>query len=477
MDEIFEEEAVRITNLVDDEQVDDLEAFMKEPFKICYHYNPNKREQGLIYSVEYEKAHEAFELGKTYKYVIVYLDLITEDEESGTSYSFDLVTPRGLYVYQSYLNENGTGTDYNFDNRIATYIQFRNLKTKLDVKEKQYYLLSLDSLNRERLANEDSALYISVYDYGDLQGGDSVIPELKPINGLMALVYKGKSLPNPIIQSFPKGKLKLQVNNVGQGNWNEIKVGNKARVVYDLGTYKEKKSRDPYVEALIKKHPYDRKPTLVLSHWDRDHYNILIFMTQSEIGQFSQLIVTSTLPSLTPFNILNKIVKDTRVHLSLIDNNFNYNKGLLKNVDDGNKQLKLFVCPLKMSNSKFDTNLSGLLLDVDSEDKNILLTGDCSYPQANKAIKKSYAIITHSKDHYLVIPHHGGGHNPEYQLPNFCTLKTAILSVDEYKRDKYGNITRNKYGHPTIEVEYHFIKSHRCKLMRTDYANEDIIIG
>ena len=290
-------------------------------------------------------------------------------------------------------------------------------------------------------------------------------------------MYKGKSLPNPIIQSFPKGKLKLQVNNVGQGNWNEIKVGNKARVVYDLGTYKEKKSKDPYVEALIKKHPYDRKPTLVLSHWDRDHYNILIFMTQSEIGQFSQLIVTSTLPSLTPFNILNKIVKDTRVHLSLIDNNFNYNKGLLKNVDVGNKQLKLFVCPLKMSNSKFDTNLSGLLLDVDSEDKNILLTGDCSYPQANKAIKKSYAIITHSKDHYLVIPHHGGGHNPEYQLPNFCTLKTAILSVDEYKRDKYGNITRNKYGHPTIEVEYHFIKSHRCKLMRTDYANEDIIIN
>ena len=473
MDELFNQEAVRITSLVDNEPVNDLEAFLEEPFKISYHYNPNKREQGLIYSVEYEKASEAFELGKTYKYVIVYLDLITEDEESGTSYSFDLVTPRGLYVYQSYLNEDGNATDYNFNNRIATYIHFRNLKTKLDVKEKQYYLLSLNSLNRDRLTNEESALYISVYDFGDFQGGDSVIPELRPINGLMALVYKGKPLLDPIIPSFPKGKLKLQVNNVGQGNWNEIKVRNKARVVYDLGTYIEKKSRDPYVEALIKNHPYDRKPALVLSHWDRDHYNILILMSQTELGQFSQLIVTSTLPSLTPFNILNKIVKDTSVQLSLIDNNFKYNKGLLKKVDVGNKQLKLFVCPLKMSDKKFDTNLSGLLLDADSEDINILLTGDCSYPQANEAIRKSCTITTLPKDHYLVVPHHGGGHNPDYHPPVNCQLKEAVISVDEYG-DRSGKLKRRRYGHPTVEVINHFEKKHQCKVSRTDYC--DIII-
>lgn len=475
MDELFEEEAVRITSLVDDERVDDLEAFLKEPFKISYHFNPNKRELGLIYSVEYEKAREAFELGKTYKYVIVYLDLITEDEESGTSYSFDLVTPRGLYVYQSYLNEDGTGTNYNFDNRIATYIHFRNLKTKLDVKEKQYYLLSLNSLNRDRLTNEDSALYISVYDFGDLQGGDSVIPELRPINGLMALVYKGKSLPNPIIPSFLKGKMKLQVNNVGRGNWNEIIVGNKPCIVYDMGTNIEKKSWNG-VKSLAEKHKYERKPTLIISHWDLDHYNVFLYMNNTDREHFSQMIVTSTLPSLTPFRLLQEVVKHTKVKVVLVDNVFVKSLPILNLIDVNNSQLKLFVCPMTMNGSKFNTNESGLILDVDDENKNILLTGDCTYEQASEAIKQSYSKINQNKDHYLVVPHHGGGHRPKYITPQLCILKGAIISVDELIKDKTDRVGRHRYGHPTIEVVHHLIKDHHCKLYRTDYMNEDITI-
>ena len=118
------------------------------------------------------------------------------------------------------------------------------------------------------------------------------------------------------------------------------------------------------------------------------------------------------------------------------DNNSKMLTAPVNYIDVNNPALKLFVCPMKKNASKFNTNESGLLLDVDVEDKNILLTGDCTYAQASDALQQSYSQISQDKDHYLVIPHHGGGHHPKYQLPACCKLKTAVLSVDELKKDK-----------------------------------------
>ena len=370
----------------------------------------------------------------------------------------------------------GRTQDENINNRIATFIQIRNLRTSQVLEEKQYYLLKLDTLDKKRLSGEGTTLYMSVYDYSDLRAGDTAIPQLQPLNGLMGLVYKGKSLPNPQIPHFPKGRLKVQVNNVGQGNWNEIRTRNRTRVVYDIGTYIHKHSRDAYVDTLIISHQYTRKPSLVISHWDLDHYNCLLFMTPKERKQFSQLIVTTTLPSLTPFRLLQYYVMNTRVQVSLIDNGSPLLKSITNYIDVINPLLKLFVCPMKMGTSKFNTNESGLILDIDDNNKNILLTGDCSYDQANEAVRQSFVHINQDKNHYLVVPHHGGGKNPDYYPPQHCIMNTAVISVDELKKDKTGKVVRNRYGHPTNEVVYHFTKKHTCQLVRTDYANDDILI-
>lgn len=409
-----------------------------------------------------------------FPYVAVYLDFIIEDEK-GLSYSFDFLTNYGLDAYLDYIEDRRVAHDLDIRNRIATYVQLKNIKDSLHVKEKQYYLLKIDSLDIRRLSSEVSDLYLSVYNYEEKEGEDSVFPELIPLPGINGLFYKGTSMSNPQISTFPKGKLKLQVNNVGRGNWNEIIVGNKPRIVYDMGTNIEKKSWNG-VKSLAEKHKYERKPTLIISHWDLDHYNVFLYMNNTDREQFSQMIVTSTLPSLTPFRLLQEVVKHTKVKVVLVDNVFVKSLPILNLIDVNNSQLKLFVCPMTMNGSKFNTNESGLILDVDDENKNILLTGDCTYEQASEAIKQSYSKINQNKDHYLVVPHHGGGHSPKYITPQHCILKGAIISVDELIKDKTGRVGRHRYGHPTIEVVHHLIKDHHCKLYRTDYMNEDIII-
>ena len=454
LDDIFTEENVVLSNFIGEDLVEEIESYPDDMYKTYYHLCYDNDESRLCFSYESKYVKKILHLLR-HGYIAVYLDFITEveeknEEKSGISYSFDIVTPVGLATYIAYL---------------------QNIRGVADGLLKA----GQETVIITRLSEEKTELYISIFDYSNLYEGEAAIPQLMPLQGMIGIVYNGKPLPNPHIPVFPRGRLKLQVNNVGQGNWNEVLTRKKTRLVYDIGTYKEKKSRND-VKNLIDTHQYTRKPTLILSHWDLDHYNLLLFMTLKELKQFSQLIVTTTLPSLTPFRFLQKIVTKTKVQLSMIDNNSPLLTSSANYIDVNNQMLKLFVCRMTMSSKKLDLNKSGLLLDVDGSEINYLMTGDATYGQASDAIKQSYAHIKQDKDHYLIIPHHGGGHHPKYILPACCKLKTAILSVDELKKDNAGLVARHRYGHPTIEVVFHFIKEHKCKLLRTDYANEDILL-
>lgn len=198
-------------------------------------------------------------------------------------------------------------------------------------------------------------------------------------------------------------------------------------------------------------------------------------MTGKERKQFSQVICSSTLPSLTPFLLLQYYCMKTKVTVSLVDYNITLQQGLMKEISVGNPHIKLFVCPAKMSGKKLLTNESGLLVDVNSADKNFLLTGDCTYKQANEAIRLAYAQIQQDKAHYLVVPHHGGKRDADYSLPQYCKMEAAVISVDQF-RYKNGQYVQNGYGHPKDDVIIHFVKHHKCRLYRTDYENQDMIM-
>ena len=71
--------------------------------------------------------------------------------------------------------------------------------------------------------------------------------------------------------------LEFKVNDVSQGNWNEIRQNGIVRLVYDVGAPITASNTElqRYINQYAKQYAADH-PYLVLSHWDMDHYHCLI---------------------------------------------------------------------------------------------------------------------------------------------------------------------------------------------------------
>lgn len=74
-------------------------------------------------------------------------------------------------------------------------------------------------------------------------------------------------LPGPVTIN------RAEVANVGQGSCNLLYSGNEIKVVYDLGYGKGRPGLD-VEETLI--HDISESPTIIISHWDLDHYRYLL---------------------------------------------------------------------------------------------------------------------------------------------------------------------------------------------------------
>lgn len=96
------------------------------------------------------------------------------------------------------------------------------------------------------------------------------------------------------------GKLKVNIRNVGQANWNEILVDDMYKVIYDIGApTNHKKSELKKLIGTRGKEYQKSKPILILSHWDKDHYHGLLGMTDKEIQSFQYFIFRNKVPNLT----------------------------------------------------------------------------------------------------------------------------------------------------------------------------------
>lgn len=85
------------------------------------------------------------------------------------------------------------------------------------------------------------------------------------------------------LPSFGKHEYKLRVYDVGQGNHNEILIGDAVCIVFDAGcTYPSSKS---LLNSLISKRIVEYQkahPLLVISHWDCDHISQLKIMAENQ---------------------------------------------------------------------------------------------------------------------------------------------------------------------------------------------------
>lgn len=267
---------------------------------------------------------------------------------------------------------------------------------------------------------------------------------------------QGQIVRAQVMPELPSQSLKLQVNNVSQGNWNEIHSDGKVSIVYDMGSHINA-STDELITLKIKHFPKysGSHPTLFLSHWDADHINILRVLSSIEMKEFSAVYCVTNKPSLTSQNIYNALLKALPGKVFTIP----YARYATRQVRTALWKRKGQVSAY-VGQKYWNNNLSGIQLYIEGANCAALLTGDCNYKQIDNILSTE----NHNGPLLMVTPHHGCKPTTKPHLNTYYNNSEAIISVDE---------NRNSYGHPTKEV-LKYLSLYFHPVTRTDKVGNDI---
>ncbi|MDO5858614.1 hypothetical protein Q2490_15115 [Myroides odoratimimus] len=267
--------------------------------------------------------------------------------------------------------------------------------------------------------------------------------------------------------------MELEIVNVGQGNWNVFQIFG-VNIFYDLGACKNE-SETNILNNIIKnnKKLFDREFGVVISHWDIDHYRLIISL--EKLGYLKNMkffVCPENLPTLTS----EKAYKIIEAYLSLDDiykipniekgaiigkrgetpykhfevKAFNkmfkkpkvfYKLDIITN-SDTTRTTNLLTVEIRLYHSveRKNRNKNSLVMVINySLDDYIVFTGDSYYRDLNEYIFKDLSSST-SNVHF-VVPHHGGAAG-KFMLDNLKFQKgKAFISVGK----------DNSYGHPNID--------------------------
>lgn len=260
------------------------------------------------------------------------------------------------------------------------------------------------------------------------------------------------------INEFKDSEYRLVVRNIGQGNWNELYTNESCVLFYDIGTSMFH-SKNKVAEVCSDRLDTIRNdnPILVISHWDIDHYHCLFSIDDETLKSFKYIICPSYAPTLSSRKILSRITNVCSGGLITFD------------IDKPSTKLDYNpLVPLKKGKLIFflgcrhiDRNKSGIVLAVNLKNKGAILSGDHFYDQISNCVLPEIV----SKEHCLVVPHHGGkAGRVEYNLRSSQFIKEAIISVGH-----------NYYGHPFDSI-IEKLSNIGFKVYQTRFVGKDIII-
>lgn len=293
-----------------------------------------------------------------------------------------------------------------------------------------------------------------------------------------------KSLLNNIFPSLPNTNIKylfsdynnvsqisIKIYDVGQGSWSDIKLNGKTRIVYDIGADMYKAQTAVYGLFQSKSVDYaSTNPVLILSHWDKDHYHILLTLSKAELQTFSKFICRKAIIGITAQRILNNMFNaiGRRNVFILPPEPAPTPKRAKTKIFPHKKPMDLTYLNLK--NNKTDTilvfnsekggnsNTNTIVLTIQTSDKAIVLPADSHYDQVSVSL---LPYLNYSHKHYLIVPHHGGNAGDYiYNLGPSVSIKDAIVSV--------GN---NRYGHP-IQKYIDKLQNQGFNIRRSDFEGD-----
>ena len=395
--------------------------------------------------------------------IIVYLDSY---EYSGDGYYEVIYLDfRTIMDYIQFVEE------FKVEDTPGLFLEIRGYQSPKRLFPDSYYALNIEMLRDVRpVRNQESLLIGYTYDFRDYGGRNDENFQLLMIHEQLDPIVLSSphhhTIPSLNLE-VPAGKIELRVNNVGQANWNEILQDGKVKMVYDIGA--PANASKGMVRQFAETYQQDR-PDLVLSHWDKDHYHCLLEMTDEELGCFSRFICVDMIRSETPYELfgrLEDVLGEDRIFCYPLDTRTPKTPYPKMHEKFSNGVLSLFEGEKSRSR-----NYSGFVLFAQGSESHALLTGDCLICQAEEVIQHLHSqerlinSYRSKNDHYLVVPHHGGGINPKfmsYHIPAGINAAEAFISVDE------NNALSKIYKHPSEEMIAfleRFFK--RDKIVRTD---------
>lgn len=230
---------------------------------------------------------------------------------------------------------------------------------------------------------------------------------------------------------------KLTVRYVGQGSWNEFSRENLIKVVFDIGTIYTASKTEVITYMRTRDQAYQlSKPVLILSHWDVDHYHMLLEAEDATIQSFTYFIFRNVLPNATSYRVLQRFRALNNAALMPVAAEVPHTGKTSKKVKRLTKGPYLH---LYNGSRHWDRNVSGMMLSFQNLNVAAVCPADSEYQQIQGAILPQ---LNHKHHHYLVVPHHGGEAGKITYRPIPAITKKAIISVG---KDKI-------YGHPKSQV-------------------------
>ncbi len=200
-----------------------------------------------------------------------------------------------------------------------------------------------------------------------------------------------------VIEPNPKGNVTLTVVDCGHGNWNEIAT-NTDRVIYDVGA--SRWFTKSQVRAMVAGRSIGsetRPISVIISHWDVDHYHALLEFEPTELAKLRVVFMPSQVPDTATYRRILKLLTDHSVVLTALQPASRTSTSRVISLEP-HSQNGIFT--LFRATSGRSRNQTGIVLGVRGQRKVALLTGDHHYDKVLTAARK---MVTYSRQHCVLV--------------------------------------------------------------------------
>ena len=365
----------------------------------------------------------------------------------------------------------------------ASIIEIKGYHSERPLRADTYYdlnvkLLRLAKINEYSPESHPVAI-LATYEFDDNYGGE-YIPLLfphSPLRSHRTVQYRNVEFRDRrycLIDDVPwqaernPGPMSLRVNNVGQGNWNEILCDGRVAAVFDIGTdthankFDIQKLLDARLPDYTQASHDKNRPVLVLSHWDLDHYICLKEMSIEQIrDSFSAFVFPDKYSGVTAKEICEKMNVALGNRCCPVPM---HEKTTAPVSEAMHSVFGLFNWHLYGGENNHNRNRSGLILVVQGPNKSACLTGDCLLRQAEYVMNKSQ----YAGDNVLIVPHHGGKYESTFRHYDLVKAQCdrAVISVGP----------NNSYGHPEESTIRYLSRKFNNSVGRTDAQQPNVPI-